>query len=72
MSIKFATLSLFLSFLLITSFISDGFAMSKRPVKLDAATRECIRCHNMEVGKHFGPSHAAHIVGMDYVYGGQA
>ncbi|MBE9532238.1 MAG: hypothetical protein IME98_05480 [Proteobacteria bacterium] len=60
-----------LSFCLITVafFLSvyDSYAMSSRPgARLDDATRECMKCHNMEAGKHFGPSHTSHVVGADY------
>ncbi len=57
---------LFFAMLVLLS--TNGYAMSSKPgARLDTETKECIKCHKMDIGKHFGPSHASHIVGTDYV-----
>lgn len=68
MKIKFsaASLGVFLLAIIVFASLSDSFAMSRRP-RLDSATKGCVKCHKMETGKHFGPSHTAHVVGMDYI-----
>ncbi len=67
MKVRFFAASLGVFSFLILVFASDGFALSSKPPRLDDATRGCIKCHKMDVGKHFGPAHTVHIVGIDYV-----
>lgn len=67
MKLKFFSLSLGIFSFAILVFVSDAQAMSRKTVRLDSATKACMMCHKMDTGKHFGPSHTAHLVGMDYV-----
>lgn len=67
MNIRFFLLSFILVLLLIFSLADDGLTMSKRPGRFDSATRECIKCHNIDAKKGAGPTHTPHLVGLDYL-----
>ena len=64
LSIKFTLGLLFLVFFFAAT---DAYSMSKRGARFDKATRQCIKCHNPEKERGYGPTHTSHIVGMDYV-----
>ena len=67
MNIRFFVLSFAFILLIIFAFADDGLAMSKKPGRFDKATRECIKCHNMDAKEGAGPTHTPHLVGLDYL-----